>query len=462
MRKLIYIFFLQILLYSNAVNAWDRYTNDTERTLGTYNFQKILQYTLTVLSAQTYTFETKDSTGDTYMYLWNNNESRQIAKNDDGGIGHHSKITAYLQPGVYKVFVRSYSSNTSSTCDLYQNGSEVLSDVEFAGTQINVSSYSAETRFRSTNVGTTDTFMLLLNGSGNIIGYDDDGGDGRASSISASQKPSTLILGAYSSYNEGSCDLTVTSDNNLEFLALTGYEIRHKQSGNKFISKFHSGDYYYESVLQANKNHFVNNSLNEGQDAVDFLWIHTHANIASIDDYSRNNISFSNDKTNLGSGNIQNGQSGDLEYIAFLTCQTVRIEDENSWDWLNTSGWQTHYENNILKKGFFDGLHMVVGYHSNHHNTIDISNTSWQLEAQYFAGNLDSGKTIWESWKDSNKHATNTVHHWYANYNADLGEISSIHIVPQKDDKLSDFKTVDYKFGDNNYYMGWRKTHYHY
>ena len=460
MKRLTLWLFVSLLSFSNLI-AWDRYTNETETTLGTYGFQKIIHYNLNVSNAQTYTFETKDSNGDTYMYLWSDVDNRQVAKNDDGGIGFHSKITALLQVGTYKIFVRSYSSNASSTCDLYQNNSLVLSDVEFAGTQIDINTYDAETRFRTTNIGNSDTYMLLLNSSGNLIGYDDDGGNSIASSISASQKPSKLILGAYSSYSEGSCSLAITADNNLEFLALCGSEKRHAQSGNKFIGFFDSGSYYYEHVLQANKNIFINNSLNS-QDAVDFMWIHTHGSSAFIQDFNDEGITFATDSINTGSGNILNGQSGDLEYIAFLTCQTVKIEEESSWTWLDTRGWRSHMSNADLRKGLFDGLHLVVGYHSNHSNLEDIDDNSWELEAKYFADNLDAGQSIWEAWKNSNKRATDKIQHWYVNSNADLGEISSIYIVPQKDESLNNFKSADYKIGDSSYYFGWRKYHYHY
>lgn len=96
------------------------------------------------------TLETKDSNGDTYMYLWSITENRQVAKNDDGGAGYHSKITMTLPEGSYKVFVRSYGSNASSTCDLYKNNIRVLNDVEFAGTKVNVSSRDAETKQEET------------------------------------------------------------------------------------------------------------------------------------------------------------------------------------------------------------------------------------------------------------------------------------------------------------------------
>ena len=113
--------------FSSSLFAWDRYTNEVEYKIGDYSFQKIMRYFFSISgSSHTVTLETKNTCGDTYMYLWSSAENRQIAKNDDDGAGYCSKIQAYLKPGNYIVFVRSYSSNAASTCDLYKNGVKVI------------------------------------------------------------------------------------------------------------------------------------------------------------------------------------------------------------------------------------------------------------------------------------------------------------------------------------------------
>lgn len=76
------------------LSAWDRYTNESEQTIGTYSFQKIMRYSFSVSGTSTVSLETKNTTGYTYMYLWSNTESRQISQNDDGGVGYEAKYFA--------------------------------------------------------------------------------------------------------------------------------------------------------------------------------------------------------------------------------------------------------------------------------------------------------------------------------------------------------------------------------
>ncbi len=471
MRNILVIVSVLFLSFSSLM-SWDRYTNETEHVIGNYSFQKIIHYSFSISTAQTVTLETKDSNGDTYMYLWSDTENRQITKNDDGGAGYHSKITSYLQAGTYKVFVRSYSSNASSTCDLYKNGYQVYSDVEFAGTKVYVGSYDAETRFRTTDL-VGDTYVLLLNSSGNLIGYDDDGGGGLASSVIAAEKPSYFIVGAYSSSNEGTANVRYTKDDHLEFRAYCGGpQSRFPQSGNEFISEFETGDYNHENVIATERWNFLNNRLDDewGSDGVDLVWYHGHGGTGTIsdDDYDETNwntssIDFTSPEGRSGSGHRTNSKSGDLEYISFLSCEVVEIGSESSWGWLDTFGWRSYYNNGNLIKGFFDGLHIVVGYHTLQYDHTGVYNRkSWMYHAEQYANNLDSGDSIWDSWKGAYRKATDKVEHWLWYPDVDLGEISSIHIVPQQDETINDFKSTDYKIGDSNYYFGWRKYHYWY
>lgn len=53
-----------------------------------------MRYSFSVSGTSTVSLETKNTTGYTYMYLWSNTESRQISKNDDGGVGYEAKYFA--------------------------------------------------------------------------------------------------------------------------------------------------------------------------------------------------------------------------------------------------------------------------------------------------------------------------------------------------------------------------------
>ncbi|MBN1410985.1 MAG: hypothetical protein JW969_09070 [Spirochaetales bacterium] len=464
MHKFIVTLSLLILCLSGAM-AWDRYTNDTEYLIGTYAFQKIMRYSFSVASTSTVTLETMNTTGDTYMYLWSNTECRQVARNDDGGVGLCSKITASLRPGSYIVFVRSYSSNAAANCDLYKNGVKVINQGRYSGYKLYVGTKNAETRFRTTDLSAgSNTYCLLLNSSANLIGYNDNYG-GLGSMVVAAEKPSYFIIGAYSDTTEGTCKVRYTADNNLEYLALCGNETRHAVSGNSFDDHFDSGSYYYGSVLASREWMFRGSNRMSYADGVDLVYIHAHGGWGSFTSEDEVGVDFTHPEGSAGGGHRTNYKSGDLEYIAFMTCQTVRIESETTWGWLQTRGWQSKYNSDgSITKGFFDGIHVVVGYHSNHHNVSRafLDHASYWYEAKYFANNLDGGQSIWNAWKNANKSATDKTQHWLWCPNVDLGETSSIYIVPQANESLAQSHSTDYKLGDSNYYFGWRKSHYWY
>ena len=514
--------FFICLFFISVINiwSWNRYTNDTELSLGYYSVQNIIKYDFYPSTQEYLTFETKETDGDTYMYLWSNDEHRQIAKNDNGGEGLCSKIRATLQPGSYSIYIiakdniayltienevinntRSYEaskqidvSNTSiestgnvkmkagqkirfrpgfhskegsylsakiglATCSLYRNNTRVLYNRPFSCYKLNISNFPAETRFRIENITNNGTiYGLLLNQSGDLIGYS-------SNYIVAAEKPSSLILGIRYPYtlSTDSCKIWYTRDNNLEYLALCGSETRHAVGGNAFIGHFDSGSYYYQYVLASRNWLFDGYNRIDFIDGVDLIYFYGHGetnNYGWIQMEDKNWVDINDFDSSSGSGHRTNNRSGDLEYIAFMTCKTVRIESKNSWDWLRIRGW----ESTSTQKGFFDGVHVVVGFHSNH-TSYDWGwplSPAYYLEAKYFANYLDYHYTIWDAWKNATRRATDDYHGWWWWRDIDIGENSSIYIVPNKDDKLSDHNTTDYKYGDWGYYFGWRKYHYWY
>ena len=348
---------------------------------------------------------------------------------------------------------------------LYKNGAKVISNGRFSGYKLNVGNHKAETRFRTKNLSSgSDTYCMLLNKAGDLIGYNDDSGS-LASVIVAADTPSYFIIGAYDDYSEGNCQVWYTPDNNIEYLSLCGEEDRHAISGNCFKDHFNSGDYYYNNVLASRKWLFTGYSRFSYVDGVDLVYIHAHGDPGVLWAEDGTYVDFTRPDGSCGGGHRTRNKRGDLEYSAFMTCQTVKVDTENTWGWLKTRGWKSHYNSsgNVVK-GFFDGVHVVVGYHSNHHNVSRAfkSHASYWYEAKYFADNLDSGKTIWEAWKKANEDATDEIQHWLWCPDVDLGEISSIYIVPNRNETLSNHSNPDYKLGDYNYYFGWRKRHYWY
>ena len=448
---------------SALAGAWDRYSNDSEYWLGNYSFQKIMRYSFSVGAAGVVTLETANTSGDTYMYLWSETESKQIAIDDDSGAGTCSRISVWLRPGSYTAFIRSYNNNQPAYCDLYKNGTRVITQGRYSGNKVYVGALRAETRFRTTDLSSgSDTYCLLLDSRENMIGYNDDS-EGVGSMIVAAEKPSYFVIGSYGDGSEGTCSVRYTQDNNMEYLALCGNENRNAVSGNCFINYFNSGSYYYEHVLQSTDWEFRGPDRMSYVDGVDLIFIHAHGGWGQFGAYNGADVDFTADEASAGGGHRTNNRSGDLEYAAFMTCQTVRIEDPNSWGWLVNTGWQSKYNpDGSIQKGFFDGVHVVVGYHTDHSNISRpfLDHDSNWYEARYFADNLDAGQSIWDAWKNANRSATDETHSWIWCSDVDLGEISSIHIVPQQDEGIGNRNSTDYKLGDSNYYFGWRKSHY--
>ena len=147
---------------SALAGAWDRYSNDSEYWLGNYSFQKIMRYSFSVGAAGVVTLETANTSGDTYMYLWSETESKQIAIDDDSGAGTCSRISVWLRPGSYTAFIRSYNNNQPAYCDLYKNGTRVITQGRYSGNKVYMGALRAETRFRTTDLSSgSDTYCLL-------------------------------------------------------------------------------------------------------------------------------------------------------------------------------------------------------------------------------------------------------------------------------------------------------------
>ncbi|HOV14325.1 MAG TPA: PPC domain-containing protein, partial [Spirochaetota bacterium] len=213
------IIFITLLTVIN-IFCWDRYSNDSEMWFQeSINFQSIIHYSFYVSTSQTVTLETTNTSGDTYMYLWSETDCKQIAKDDDSGEGACSKIITSLSPGTYIVFIRSYSSNAASTCNLLKNGQTVLTNAKYSGYKYNVSQFNEETRFKA-QPDYGDTYCLLVNTNGDLIGYNDDSNSSLGSQIIASEKPLYFILGSYSPTIEGTARFSFTEDMNKEYLAM--------------------------------------------------------------------------------------------------------------------------------------------------------------------------------------------------------------------------------------------------
>lgn len=452
--------------------TWDRYSNESEITIWTgVSATHIIRYYFSVSEWSWVDFLTDNLTSgsDTYMHLWSRTENREIAHNDDGqvpsGNPWASRIETAIPPGEYIIFVRHYHSDQydlrTGRCDLYYNLWLVESNQKFGGHQIPFSSPEG-TRFRTINVPSGgDTYVMLLSHTGEMVGFDDDGGGGYTSSIidgldrrQLDGDYTHLVVGSYNEVRECVCNIGYTEDKNLEFLSLCGEEQRHVESGTQFTANFpKTHNPGFSTVRNAESWQFTTDRVTNvewGIDGVDLYWMHSHGSAGGMI-YMRNGsgVDLSSPGSHCGVGDQYFGLSGDLEYACQLSCQTVRLEHMQSSGWLQTSGWQTYESNSIRVKGLFEGLHVIVGYHSNHSNTSD----SYNFEGKTFAKKLNANKGIWQAWKETNEETHNKYSNWF--YNFKIGIASTIAPTEHKDENITNFRTRDIKYGDAGYFFTW-------
>lgn len=183
-------------------------------------------------SGQNVVFETKKNdpyASDPVMFLFNYNNPVNDGSwsNDDGGSGYQSKISVTIpNTGYYVLLLRSYSSSSSGTSDLYKDGSLYSSNVALAGTKVyngGISKTGTLNYFTSKLTG--DSRLWLEDSStspGKIKGFNDDysgSGDfnwGLASRVKQQFSPDIryALVSSYSSYDPtGTADLYMKLDN---------------------------------------------------------------------------------------------------------------------------------------------------------------------------------------------------------------------------------------------------------
>src|SRR5665648_32051 len=163
------------------------------------------------------------------MFLFNSNDPVNGGSwsDDDGGSGYQSKISVTIpNTGTYYLLLRSYSSSSPGTSDLYKDGSLYSSNVALAGTKVysgGISKTGTLNYFTSKLTG--DSRLWLEDSSswpGKIKGFNDDysgSGDfnwGLASRVKQQFSPGInyALVSTYNSYNPtGTADLYLKLDN---------------------------------------------------------------------------------------------------------------------------------------------------------------------------------------------------------------------------------------------------------
>ncbi|MFZ3059973.1 MAG: hypothetical protein WA102_09590 [Candidatus Methanoperedens sp.] len=219
-------------------NQMERVTMLTSNPEGDYAYQLNMNFAYTYYQAfyftsgQNVVFETRKSdpyASDPVMFLFSAYDPVNGGSwsNDDWGNGYQSKISVTIpNSGTYYLLLRSYSSSSPGTSDLYKDGSLYASNVALAGTNVyngDISKTGILNYFTSQLTGDSRLWLEDSGSSpGKIRGYNDDysgSGDfnwGLASRVKNQFSPDIryALVSSYSSSNPtGTADLYMKLDN---------------------------------------------------------------------------------------------------------------------------------------------------------------------------------------------------------------------------------------------------------
>jgi hypothetical protein len=128
-------------------------------------------------------------------------------------------------------------------------------------------------------------------------------------------------------------------------------------------------------------------------------------------------------------------RTGDLEYIVFHSCQVLSLDGDWRGRWMHTAATQT-------QKRPFSGLHVAMGYRTNHINGLGAG----RWTADEFAENLEDGYSVRYAWLEAVEDAR-----WLAGWQENMGAV--FFLKPHKDETISQHNSWDYKYGDPEYIL---------
>ena len=260
------------------------------------------------------TLTTRGNSGDTVMYLYDEN-CNQIACDDDGGDGYFSNLQRTLEAGTYYVKIHAYSSGTVADYALDTNIN--ITDPEnhsfdtavFLGSDEEITDFSngslpvayeedyykfsltkqAEVTL-TTRGNSGDTVMYLYDENRNQIACDDDGGDGNFSNLQRTLEAGTYYVKIHA-YSDGTV-ANYTLDTNINIIDPENHSFDTAifLGSDEEITDFSNGSLpvayeedYYKFTLTKQAEVTLTTNGNSG-DTVMYLYDENHNQIASDDD----------------------------------------------------------------------------------------------------------------------------------------------------------------------------------
>lgn len=124
---------------------------------------------------------------------------------------------------------------------------------------------------------------------------------------------------------------------------------------------------------------------------------------------------------------------GDLEYIVFHSCKVTQMD--SAW----RSRWR-HYYSTRNQKRPFSGLHVAMGFRTNHYNGAGAG----RWAADEFAENLKDGYSVKYSWYEAAEDAR-----FLAGWSGNKPAI--FYIRPHRYERITQHNSTDYKYGHSSY-----------
>lgn len=130
-------------------------------------------------------------------------------------------------------------------------------------------------------------------------------------------------------------------------------------------------------------------------------------------------------------------RTGDLEYIVFMSCKVLSVDIDGKW-----RGRWRRYTSDIHGKRPFSGLHMALGFKTNHNGTA----VSGYWEADEFAENLKDGLPVRLAW-----YMAVDDYRWMQS--SQVNQVAVFYIRPHRDETIDEHDGRDYKYGDPEYLL---------
>lgn len=166
-----------------------------------------------------------------------------------------------------------------------------------------------------------------------------------------------------------------------------GLEGRMQGIAESFIDEFESYSSYH--YYWAETWHFNTNGLN-GANKYDLALAIGHGG-----HHTYNGVDLSN--TSYGAF-YPCSQVGDVEYLAFISCQTLSMNNFGGNEYWHY--WINQYSTRFDKRPFH-GLHMVCGFRTDFVNEYSIIDSDGEDFTEAFAENLDDNMTVKDAWLEA-------------------------------------------------------------